>query len=1074
MAETDRRERVGDPLALNPNAQAADRSLSLTMVRNPGQTGGDSVFRDQMNVVAGIEELSRTVGAVVESKKEDWQTEGKMLYMQGATEQAIQATGNKYTMQGWQSLNAADAANRWYAEEVSALENGSQQMSPDAYNKLLMDKRSQFFNDLPDDPAVRKVWVAAFDDLGTRLAGAQVAAHNAYNTQQYENNFSSMLQSGSYANADASTVIPGNSPLRLSPGVVRPTVSNYSDRDIDILTRTMLGEAAGEGSTGLAAVAHVLVNRALDGGYGGNTLESVALAPKQFSAWNKGAGGNNPSKWDPNGQTYQQARSIAIDVLSGHHTDPTNGATHYYSPKGMEALVAQGAQSNLVPRWLDAERAKSGGVVTIGGHIFVGRGKNSVQVAEAGATNDSGGSLPAPASVQLEVDPDTDPTVVAQAAGVPTVGTPSPAQTQVQELIRNANMPPDRKAAILGNQMINQLMMGDDQLFTDAGGLGMLEELNADPALIRQVYSASESFKTKKQNEFNLERVQTQNTRVEQVRNGQVPLDAALAAIQSEYDSDDIDATKATQLVNQVMAADEALRSAGNSDPALRRGLTTIYRGVQVGDYTAEEAQELAQEMADEYDMPRAQIESWIGDMWNAEQSNFTRDQTAVRQAQADFEKDEAAKKQVDYFLSAGAGAGTLTGNLSDGTPVKQYAVNQIRERAAAAANEALAGYSESMTPAEAQAKAASVGYEMFHTSLMQQDLVDTQLQSAFTGASRGAVVTDGKVNPGTLAAFDDYMQMLTNPSIGGAYASQYLQHEDGRDLFTLASQLYASDNDIERALLAAHDYLRGGQGRSAADVTISSVELDKELNTNIGKYFNDFMNVSSMPEGDAMYARGNMGDWSNIVKARATAYALDKPFVPSSVHIQKAAEDVAKDTFLVGGNFVYTDTRQNPDGGLLNVMGLSGRGTDAPNAAIDLYLNEFMQPLADKWKADGTDSNGWGRAWAEREQDLGQVGMSWSGMRPGSAALAGQNLPARTPPYYAQYDPSTQNFYVYLWSDDTRSSLAAYDNVDVPTIVIPAKEAGALYTSKKPAAMGPLDATTNFFVDMIEGMGRK
>lgn len=141
----------------------------------------------------------------------------------------------------------------------------------------------------------------------------------------------------------------------------------------DIAIRTILGEAAGESPLGQAAVAHVLLNRAADPRWP-STLSEVALQPKQFSAWNKGAGGNHlVNKYSPGDAAYERVGAVYDAVISGSIADPTGGATHYYSPAGMQALVDQGAQSNLLPRWLQQENQRRGAdPTTIGGHIFTG------------------------------------------------------------------------------------------------------------------------------------------------------------------------------------------------------------------------------------------------------------------------------------------------------------------------------------------------------------------------------------------------------------------------------------------------------------------------------------------------------------------------------------------------------------------------------------------------------------------------------------------------------------------------------------------------------------------------------
>lgn len=141
----------------------------------------------------------------------------------------------------------------------------------------------------------------------------------------------------------------------------------------DIAIRTILGEAAGESPMAQAAVAHVLLNRARDPRWP-STVEQVALQPKQFSAWNTGAGGNDlVSKYGPGSDPYERVGAVYDSVMSGGIPDPTGGATHYYSPAGMQALVSQGAQSNLMPGWLKEENRRRGGnPTTIGGHVFTG------------------------------------------------------------------------------------------------------------------------------------------------------------------------------------------------------------------------------------------------------------------------------------------------------------------------------------------------------------------------------------------------------------------------------------------------------------------------------------------------------------------------------------------------------------------------------------------------------------------------------------------------------------------------------------------------------------------------------
>lgn len=104
-------------------------------------------------------------------------------------------------------------------------------------------------------------------------------------------------------------------------------------RDIDILARTIWGEARGEGRLGMEAVAAVIMNRFKSTAwYSAPTIAGVAMKRAQFSAW-------NPS--DPNydklinvtvdDPAFALALEIARDAIAGKLTDETGGATHYFA-----------------------------------------------------------------------------------------------------------------------------------------------------------------------------------------------------------------------------------------------------------------------------------------------------------------------------------------------------------------------------------------------------------------------------------------------------------------------------------------------------------------------------------------------------------------------------------------------------------------------------------------------------------------------------------------------------------------------------------------------------------------------
>lgn len=143
---------------------------------------------------------------------------------------------------------------------------------------------------------------------------------------------------------------------------------NYSTRDLDILARTLYGEARGEPTGGQVAVAWVIRNRASRARFAGDlvgdigAVERVCLAPWQFSCWNKG---------DPNRALlmaadipgYSAQLAIAGGVLEGTIPDPTGGADHYYTE------AAPSWAGVWPPSWAEAMPKR-----TIGAHVFLDSG----------------------------------------------------------------------------------------------------------------------------------------------------------------------------------------------------------------------------------------------------------------------------------------------------------------------------------------------------------------------------------------------------------------------------------------------------------------------------------------------------------------------------------------------------------------------------------------------------------------------------------------------------------------------------------------------------------------------------
>ncbi len=145
-----------------------------------------------------------------------------------------------------------------------------------------------------------------------------------------------------------------------------------SDEDRDYAIRTIVGESAGEPDVGQRAVAGVILNRLASGKYG-DSAKAVVLAKHQFEPWTKRS--KELLAIDPASPAYKRAAAAFAAAEAGD--DPSQGATHFFSP------VAQAALGRKVPNWAQGEGLR------IGGHsFFAPEGK-----VERMASNDDGEDL---------------------------------------------------------------------------------------------------------------------------------------------------------------------------------------------------------------------------------------------------------------------------------------------------------------------------------------------------------------------------------------------------------------------------------------------------------------------------------------------------------------------------------------------------------------------------------------------------------------------------------------------------------------------------------------------------------
>jgi len=100
-------------------------------------------------------------------------------------------------------------------------------------------------------------------------------------------------------------------------------------KDVDIMARTMYGEAEADNEQDALAIGCVIRNRAKYARFWPNSIAGVCLQPWQFSCWNPG---------DPNRQRilvasdiwFERCKQMAAQIIKDEVRDMTARSTHYY------------------------------------------------------------------------------------------------------------------------------------------------------------------------------------------------------------------------------------------------------------------------------------------------------------------------------------------------------------------------------------------------------------------------------------------------------------------------------------------------------------------------------------------------------------------------------------------------------------------------------------------------------------------------------------------------------------------------------------------------------------------------
>lgn len=114
-----------------------------------------------------------------------------------------------------------------------------------------------------------------------------------------------------------------------------------NSRDVEILAKTIYGEARNQSDDAMRGVASVVLNRFH--GHDAGSIADVCLKPRQFQAWQSPVNLIAMNAASPTNPAYARCLSIAQAAVAGTLPDNTGGAWFYYSPPVVNPPKSWGA-----------------------------------------------------------------------------------------------------------------------------------------------------------------------------------------------------------------------------------------------------------------------------------------------------------------------------------------------------------------------------------------------------------------------------------------------------------------------------------------------------------------------------------------------------------------------------------------------------------------------------------------------------------------------------------------------------------------------------------------------------------
>lgn len=974
-----RRDVVQDPLRQSVQAGAQLQEMAIGLVRGPDRPNMSGMSAETESLNRAMTGLNGVLNDMFEKEIDTAMTDGKVAFMSGVTEQELLKNGNRYTQMGYLQLKARNDVNNWYLQEQADLVDKSNSMDPASYQKYLSEKRKTFLDGI-EDPYARKVAVASFEQLNPDLASKQFTQNNAFNYDQRKQGFREYLRTGVAASPSSGRVIPGDSTLTIQPTAVEP-VMNTSVMDRDLGIRTLIGEAGNQGDFGMAAVAHVIRNRATDSRYP-QSIAGVVRQKNQFSVWNNGKEGSGGSlmSLSPESATYQKAAKVYDAVMSGRHIDPTGGALFYHSPKGMKAYADKGIQVSQATLSRVGAAESDPNSIVIQDHVFYGRtdGKrrqvrDMVEPEEQGDTSGDETKyvdpmvkvMPRGAADELLPTKQLNEAPRQEAvAGIKEVGV---ANETMDMAVNYAGLKPEDKVELLSEEMASAFLSGSDSLFENVGGLATLRKLGATAAQIDKVVRSRDKFLDDQDKKFDEGQLQFNDKILRMADDPNANADEILATIRKEYEGTSRLDTTGRALAAQALAtmrsndkseattekaqAEKDARYERWSNKDFQQEVGQAYQRILSNEMELPAAQAMTDDIAERYGLDKQDIATLMGNMFEKDQQRQNGLRNDAEQRIKATQQSEVRKGEVREALGRGTGLKGMNEQVKivneDGTTStmsqKEYGIQIIKQ-------DALMKFGEDQ---------AAIAAYVF-PKLQAQGVVDSETLAQSTGALAGEILQrdekgnkTGKITKDAEAAYGLYANLRRNNVINPDFIADQFSNTYVRSLLETAYSLDAGMLTGPEALIRAKE-MADNKEIDPAYQNRTDKELDKALEgagaafvqEQLAGGWADWMNTSGeqVTNGVAIDANA-MG---NALKVRALRYRDLNPWQPAEAALEMAKQDLAKETKRIAGNLVLSPTDLAAKAGL--------ERTEDLDKAMGHYLMQnagalFGQTAVDAWK---------------------------------------------------------------------------------------------------------------------------